>query len=587
MGLSRSSRKAQEPCNSQVVGPFLGASPPGEIKIIIGLPHLAHPKIKCVIESVTGTTELEAPREHGLFGVYTFHFKGLTKDAEYRYRFEVGGQPIELQFGMDYADCHFSAPSEFFSEHSFISMSCHNPFETKEGSADHGWAMWNKLYQRIKSDPSIKLLVLGGDQVYNDDVEAEYISKITKNPDDTNLLNKVRERFIRQYQLYWENLEYRKVLAQIPSIAMWDDHDITDGWGGRLESFNGTEISTGWKKYFELAREAFLAYQASRNPGELPNLPNGAQSFFYDFGPNRIYMLDNRAERNSKQQILWSDTHRDICFQSLAAVPDAIRKIFVLCPTVPFRTNFDEDRRLGRWTSILFLYVQQMEKHATVRKWLLAMLILLTGTVLAGYLLAGLDYMGIINISTERVAWGKMSLFIGLIFSVPWAASMGTAGLAELILRVPELPRLTDDLEDGLSSDANRPALTELLRKLFLLRQRGVEVVVMSGDIHLAGVSEIIQITKERTTSILQVVSSPIAYQPMPKAVEGFSTTTSEMVLEDSETEQLFARNIFYISKRNFAQIFPSKIGTDEPPYIYHLEGHRCPVVIPSSFLPK
>ena len=107
---------------------------------------------------------------------------------------------------------------------------------------------------------------------------------------------------------------------------------------------------------------------------------------------------------------------------------------------------------------------------------------------------------------------------------------------------------------------------------------------ILSGDIHLGGLTEIIDTRDDNKASILQIVSSPIAYKPMPKVVEGLTTTTSEMVLREcSNEERLFARNIFYISKRNFVQIIPDKMNEGKG-IKFFLEGHQLPLVFPKKF---
>ncbi len=100
----------------------------------------------------------------------------------------------------------------------------------------------------------------------------------------------------------------------------------------------------------------------------------------------------------------------------------------------------------------------------------------------------------------------------------------------------------------------------------------------------MSGLTEIIDTRDEKKISILQIVSSPIAYKPMPKVVEGLTTTTSELILrEKTDNERLFARNIFYVSKRNFAQIIPEKINEGKG-IRFFLEGHQWPLVFPKRF---
>ena len=130
----------------------------------------------------------------------------------------------------------------------------------------------------------------------------------------------------------------------------------------------------------------------------------------------------------------------------------------------------------------------------------------------------------------------------------------------------------------------NKETLERILKELFrLVREKDTRVVVLSGDIHIGGVTEIVERIEDKVCTIPQIVSSAISNKPMPKVVEGLTSTTSEMKL-DSENE-LFARNIFYKSKRNFVQIFPKHLleKSDHAAVSFHFEDHRLPI----SFDPK
>lgn len=49
--------------------------------------------------------------------------------------------------------------------------------------------------------------------------------------------------------------------ASVPSVMMWDDHDIRDGWGSQND-----ESHPAWREYYRHARDAFVAFQGARNP---------------------------------------------------------------------------------------------------------------------------------------------------------------------------------------------------------------------------------------------------------------------------------------------------------------------------------
>ena len=112
----------------------------------------------------------------------------------------------------------------------------------------------------------------------------------------------------------------------------------------------------------------------------------------------------------------------------------------------------------------------------------------------------------------------------------------------------------------------------------------GSHRALLAGDIHLCGMSEILREAGGRLARIPQLVSSPISHKPMPKVAAGFSTTTSEMELVDGDGERVWARHVFYTSRRNFAQVFPGRLGGPSPPFALHLEGHAAPLLLPGSY---
>ena len=200
---------------------------------------------------------------------------------------------------------------------------------------------------------------------------------------------------------------------------------------------------------------------------------------------------------------------------------------------------------------------------------------------LIGVIFLALPYISSFSIDYFPDAWCNsladvvISIILQLVsfvLIIPW-----------LIPLAPELPDLSDDMEDGLSSDSNMESLKEIMDCLTKLAETGKEVYILSGDIHLGGLTEIIDTRNgDKNSHILQIVSSPISYKPMPKVVAGLTTTSSEMVVRDcAKDKRLFARNIFYLSKRNFAQIFPDR---EDKAIVFHFEGHKIPTAFPKKF---
>src|SRR3546814_15675984 len=57
------------------------------------------------------------------------------------------------------------------------------------------------------------------------------------------------------------------MVARVPTLAMWDDHDICDGWGSlpheRMDSPLGRSL-------FEVARELYLLFQQGVGADDYP-----------------------------------------------------------------------------------------------------------------------------------------------------------------------------------------------------------------------------------------------------------------------------------------------------------------------------
>ena len=62
--------------------------------------------------------------------------------------------------------------------------------------------------------------------------------------------------------------EFAWLAARIPSLAMWDDHDISDGWGSYPDPVLDSEVG---RCIFSAARESFILFQLGAAPGELPD----------------------------------------------------------------------------------------------------------------------------------------------------------------------------------------------------------------------------------------------------------------------------------------------------------------------------
>lgn len=139
-----------------------------------------------------------------------------------------------------------------------------------ERSADERNRLWRRLLTQHAERP-FQLLLHGGDQIYADELlDAHPLFRewadgtVYAQPDGlSEAIQILREAFLGTYLHNLQQPESASLQSRIPSLAMWDDHDICDGWGslpeGKLDAAVGQAL-------FATAREFFLVFQLGVMP---------------------------------------------------------------------------------------------------------------------------------------------------------------------------------------------------------------------------------------------------------------------------------------------------------------------------------
>jgi len=113
-----------------------------------------------------------------------------------------------------------------------------------------------------------------------------------------------RKGFMDMYCSNWGRETMANVLATIPSIMIWDDHDICDGWGSHPDDVQAFPVMKG---LFGVARDYFEALQLGQKPGSiLPNAigPEGQFSSLHILGDVGLLVLDLRSFRTRDKVML-------------------------------------------------------------------------------------------------------------------------------------------------------------------------------------------------------------------------------------------------------------------------------------------
>jgi hypothetical protein len=193
-----------------------------------------------------------------------------------------------------------------------IAFTACNGFEDERtGSAGPGRnRLWRKLEAEHARAP-FHLLLHGGDQLYADSVWHEVPAlaawrrlparRRLAAPVTPEMATGVGDYYFARYCWLWEQPELARIMPAVPSLMMWDDHDIFDGWGSHDPEWEACPVFQG---IYAAAREQFALFQLAARPDRLPaegfSDPSGAQfgwsyRLLHDIG---IIAPDLRSERN-------------------------------------------------------------------------------------------------------------------------------------------------------------------------------------------------------------------------------------------------------------------------------------------------
>ncbi len=299
------------------IGPLVGTADDGAVRLVAELRPGIRPALEVreeeAVDRWTGVPGdggwSGAPAgsaDHRRLGhgwVHQFTVRGLDPGRAYRYRWidrQTGGE-IEGFRG------RFRPPPVRLSEPcSLILTSCNKEEAYERPEYEH---VWRQLAAHLDRDRSIRLLVHVGDQVYCDrawdPVWDEYRGQAfrlpTKQREQWYAAQKHRwtRRYRRVYRLSWDTPAVRRVLRSVPSLMMWDDHDIHDGYGSRASDF------WTYRPYLAaVAGRMFDDYQGSLNPPASCRLGDSRGFSVRLFG-GRLVAIDGRSHRNyGRRQVL-------------------------------------------------------------------------------------------------------------------------------------------------------------------------------------------------------------------------------------------------------------------------------------------
>jgi len=163
------------------------------------------------------------------------------------------------------------------------------------------------------------------------------------------------------YRGHWSFKTLHGALQRCPSVMIWDDHDIRDGWGSQGDEHVYRD------SHFSVFRTAFLAHQFARGPRALtPELASVTAPLWQSFAVHGVphFVLDLRTNRDVAVPSVIGEEQWTALHAWFAALDPQRAKHYVLVSSVPVfyrvaeRANLaaaftDEvrDDLLDTWTS--------------------------------------------------------------------------------------------------------------------------------------------------------------------------------------------------------------------------------------------
>lgn len=244
----------------------------------------------------------------GQYVQFKFSMSAKSTNEVVHYRISNHKEYLKNKSGVD--SWQFEVPSKSITPRIFT-CSCNG-----DGSKlpDHQQAddmyMWKKMCE-VHSEYPCHLLIMSGDQIYADTMwqHVQYLKNQTDLIKDKDKLvnfqlgttrDQLRTELCEFYeQLYfdsWGHSDIAFMLASTPSLMMWDDHDIFDGYGSHDSKVQNSELV---RMIYEVASYYFKLFQsrpANINVYLSSKLEHFAQHISYR--NYEFFALDGRSQRN-------------------------------------------------------------------------------------------------------------------------------------------------------------------------------------------------------------------------------------------------------------------------------------------------
>lgn len=197
----------------------------------------------------------------------------------WRYDFDLPSAPAAI-YSVDGVDYEVAADLTAELRIAFISCNGQEVRDLQRPRVERN-ALWRDIVEEHRKEP-FHLLLHGGDQLYADEVwqahpDLSAWQRATRAdreaaPFTPEMGEAARGFYLSRYLDVYSQPATAAMMARVPSLMIWDDHDIVDGWGSHPSWMLDSAVAQG---VFAAARRFFRLMQLGLAPEEVsPNLPD-------------------------------------------------------------------------------------------------------------------------------------------------------------------------------------------------------------------------------------------------------------------------------------------------------------------------
>lgn len=250
--------------------------------------------------------------------------------------------------------------------------SCNDVLKKGHVPGRSDYQLWQSMWERHQEAP-YSLLLMGGDQVYADHLlgqmksprlrrwwDAPLEQQVSLEPSESEL-EELAFGFAELYVRSWDQQDVSLMLASVPSLMMWDDHDIIDGYGSYPEPFQQSQMM---QALYKIAEVFFVNFQLRGHDNASLLGEKAALSWGLKFRGQAILAMDNRSERTEtmimshghwQQLQLWLDeVNNDEKLWVMTAVPlmyPSFESVEPWIGKVPVLNKYEDDLK-DHWRAI-------------------------------------------------------------------------------------------------------------------------------------------------------------------------------------------------------------------------------------------